>query len=307
MYGLQWQLGPVMALQIAFYALSFVPNADLYLAVTPGRFFVPNYYLWTVLTFSFFNHSVFFLLSDLLTLFLLNNLLSFYTWSKLLKFCAVVNLCTALCTISTLLLLYSFTFNTDLLFNERICGLIALLGGLTVVGRQMMGEKLLVGFPLGNIRYKHIPFMSVVTVTILFTFELINFVSLSMFLIGVLVAWLYLRFFQRHESGTLGDVTDSFTFSGFFPNHLQPPVAILSSALFNFFVRLKLCKKPAAKPAVPSTSVISFVLDVDELHCQESRPSGPEKISMLVTPDAIGFATAEAFTVAPLSTHLPKS
>ncbi|TGZ66714.1 hypothetical protein CRM22_005163 [Opisthorchis felineus] len=265
MYRCAWQLRPIMAIQLIFYAFSFIPAADVYLAITPGRFFMPNYHLWTIFTFSFYNYSVFFLLSDLLTLFLLDILLSFYSWCEMLKFCAVVNLTTAFSTMCFLFLGYAITFDTELLFSEKICGFIPLLGGLTVVARQTMGGKLLVNFPLGNIRYKHIPFISVVLAALLASLGITGRVSFMMFATGILVAWFYLRFFQKHSNGIVGDLADTFTFSGFFPNHLEPPVAILANTTFNLLLRLKLCRKAPVISVKQPASVMSFTVNISEI------------------------------------------
>ncbi|KAF7257680.1 hypothetical protein EG68_05257 [Paragonimus skrjabini miyazakii] len=294
LFGCHWQLQPIMVLQIIFFAVSFKPDADVYLAITPGRVFMPNYYIWTIFTFSFYNYSIFFLLSDLLTLFLLNNLLSFYSWSALFKFCTVVNLTTALTTLSFLYIKYAIIFDTDVLFAEKICGSIALLGGLTVVSRQSMGDKLLLNFPLGNIRYKHIPFMCLVCSLLLMLLKVVRVVPFIMFATGIFVAWVYLRFFQRHDNGVIGDVTDAFTFSGFFPNHLEPPVAILSNAIYSLLLKLKLCKKPVFKSIISTASVLSFTVNIDDVSRfgdNKLPPMSSEKFAMLVTPDSIGLST----------------
>lgn len=38
---------------------------------------------------------------------------------------------------------------------------------------------------------------------------------------GVLWAWVYLRFYQKHDSGAQGDASDAFAFDQFFPSVLQ--------------------------------------------------------------------------------------
>ncbi|CAH8558143.1 unnamed protein product [Heterobilharzia americana] len=142
--------------------------------------------------------------------------------------------------------------------------------GVTVIGRQMMSDKLLVDFPLGKIRYKHIPFICTLFFTVLFCTGLCGGVSLSLFVTGILIAWTYLRFFQRHSSGMHGDVNDSFTFAGFFPNHLGPPVSVLSGAVFNVLVRLRMCKPPTRQLSVPP-SVVSFIVDIHDTAHSVSR------------------------------------
>merc|ERR1711894_386795 len=60
-----------------------------------------------------------------------------------------------------------------------------------------------------------------------------------MFASGIIISWIYLRFYQLHANGSRGDTSDSFSFASFFPNVLQPPI----NACFGILVRLKICKK----------------------------------------------------------------
>lgn len=41
-------------------------------------------------------------------------------------------------------------------------------------------------------------------------------------LFGILVAWVYLRFYQREKAGgTVGDMSPEFSFASFFPEPVQ--------------------------------------------------------------------------------------
>ncbi len=52
---------------------------------------------------------------------------------------------------------------------------------------------------------------------------------------------------QVHANGTKGDLADSFAFHTFFPNVIQPPVALICNAIFAVLVRLRLCRKPVRR------------------------------------------------------------
>ncbi|THD17953.1 Transmembrane protein [Fasciola hepatica] len=271
--GFRWQVLPVMVLQVVLYAVSFIPNSYVYLAITPGRLFVPNFWMWTLATFSFFSHSILLLFSDLVTMFLLESFLSVYSWKELLLFCTFVNVVTGLITVALMFVEYAVTFDTELLFSEKICGLLALLGGITVVGRQMMGDKLLFDFPLGKIRQKHIPFMCVLVAIALAVTKVVGQVSFCMFIGGIFVAWIYLRFVQKHSNGVRGDTTETFTFSGFFPNHLEPPVAIVSNAIYSGLVKLRICTAEVSKSSNKKLSVpvMPFMVNVREALPSENK------------------------------------
>ena len=215
-YDCRWQIKLFMLIQSIFFSLSFIPNADQYLAITVSRVLPPNFYLWTVLTFSVYNNTLVYFLLDLLTVFLVDKFLSSsHNWTELLRFCAIVNLSTAAISVVCLFIGYVITSEFDLLLTKHICGLVAVLGGVTVLSRQMMSEKLLLDFPLGKIRYKHIPFLCVALFCVLFVSGLRNGLSFFMFTCGIMVAWIYLRFFQHHSNGLYGDINDSFTFAGY--------------------------------------------------------------------------------------------
>ena len=102
----------------------------------------------------------------------------------------------------------------------------------------------------------------------------------TMFGTGLVVSWVYLRFyqvrqqiralftqticFQVHSNGSRGDFADSFAFATLFPNvlqvryttslnkliivsMLQPPVSVLSNTVFSMLVKCRLCKKPVRR------------------------------------------------------------
>ncbi len=48
---------------------------------------------------------------------------------------------------------------------------------------------------------------------------------------------------QVHANGSKGDLADSFAFHTFFPNVVQPPIALVCGAIFAVLVRLRVCRK----------------------------------------------------------------
>ena len=68
------------------------------------------------------------------------------------------------------------------------------------------------------------------SVILLFTILKLLFLFTLYTLSGMVVAWVYLRFYQR-QNGTKekGDMSDSFTFASFFPEVVRPPIAILAN------------------------------------------------------------------------------
>ena len=102
----------------------------------------------------------------------------------------------------------------------------------------------------------------------------------TMFASGIISSWTYLRFYQCHSNGTKGDMAENFTFAryknrpklihhvggmsarkirdvfamcerifyfSFFPNVLQPPISVFANSVFQFFVKIGLCRKPVKR------------------------------------------------------------
>ncbi|CAH8850070.1 unnamed protein product [Trichobilharzia szidati] len=295
----RWQTKVVWCLQLLCYCISYLPEMDSYFCIIGGYLLPPHFRLWTLLTFSFYNYSLTFLILDMLTVYLMDKLLSSpYNWVELLRFSVLVNLSSAICVTTFYLLVSLVIFDKNILYSYSICGLIGLLGGVTVLGRQMLSDKLVVDFPLGKVRYKHIPFVCTLFFAVLFGTGFCGGVPLSIFVTGIFIAWMYLRFFQRHSNGLHGDVNDSFTFAGFFPNHLGPPVSVISSAVFNVLVRFRVCKPPPPKNLSIPPSVVSFTVDIHDTTHAASR--------YLSTPSIVNTCSSQSVPKSAL-THSPPS
>ena len=54
-----------------------------------------------------------------------------------------------------------------------------------------------------------------------------------------MISWIYLRFYQMHANGSRGDTADGFAFASFFPNVIQPPVAVFGNTIFSLLGKWK--------------------------------------------------------------------
>ena len=157
----------------------------------------------------------------------------------------VVNVAAGLITAFIFFFLYVGSFNTDYLFNTHIHGLAGLKvcsscwnlacdfnndlkGGVFVALKQTRGEDNV----LFGIKLKQIPMIYLFAACLLvlaglgkhvkkwlMNFQCYFLVSLPYFVLlssGVMSAWIYLRFYQRHSRGR-GDLADHFSFASFFP------------------------------------------------------------------------------------------
>ena len=68
--------------------------------------------------------------------------------------------------------------------------------------------------------------------------------------LGLLTSWTYLRFYKRQpdlsgtnadSEGIKGDASETFAFATFFPDIIQPPIAMVCNQIFDIFCAMKLC------------------------------------------------------------------
>jgi len=97
---------------------------------------------------------------------------------------------------------------------------------LVVALKQINPEREWKLFTL-SFRAKHLPSIYLLTGLILFAFPLTKSAAFEFSFFGLIVSWIYLRYFQFHD-GTYGDHTPQFKFSTLFPEVLQPFCELLS-------------------------------------------------------------------------------
>jgi hypothetical protein len=68
--------------------------------------------------------------------------------------------------------------------------------------------------------------------------------------LGLLTSWTYLRFYKRQANlsgtstgaqGIRGDASETFAFAYFFPDVMQAPIAVVSQAIYNLLITLRIC------------------------------------------------------------------
>merc|ERR1712156_866661 len=134
--------------------------------------------------------------------------------------------------------------NTELLFEVHIHGLAGYLAGVSVAVKQAMPDHVIYRSPVGKITNRNIPLACFLLTFVMWAIGLVEGSYCTMFGSGLVISWIYLRFYQMHANGSRGDTADGFAFASFFPNVIQPPVAVFGKRLFSLLVRLKVCKRP---------------------------------------------------------------
>ena len=199
---------------VLFYFIAFSETAVQYLTVTPGYVTPPNFCFWTYLTHSFVEVHIWCVLVDIGIVVLYGKLLE-PLWGALemLIFYVVVNTGVALLSTTVYLFVYVLTKNEEYLFDTHIHGLAGYVAGFSVATKQVMPDHVLVNSPFGKLRNKHIPLLMLYLAIIVRIIGGVDGPYPIMFGMGLLVSWVYLRFYQKHSNGNRGDMADGFTFA----------------------------------------------------------------------------------------------
>jgi membrane associated rhomboid family serine protease len=194
--------------------VSFSEDALRILTVVPGNVLPPNFWVWTYFTHCFIEMHFWMLICDLGVIVLYGKLLE-PLWGALemLIFFLVINILVAVLSAITYMLVYLISQDTDYLFETHIHGLAGYLAGFSVATKQVMPDHILVNSPFGKLRNKHIPLWLLVAAFLAHIAGAVDGPFPIMFGWGLLISWIYLRFYQKHSSGNRGDMADSFTFA----------------------------------------------------------------------------------------------
>ncbi|KAL8832335.1 MAG: hypothetical protein Q9191_000336 [Dirinaria sp. TL-2023a] len=131
-----------------------------------------------------------------------------------------------------------------------IQGSVALEGAFLVAFKQLVPEHtvtILKGFI--RIRVKHFPAIFLAANTISGV-VLGTDTALVLAWLGFMTSWTYLRFYKKQSdltsastgnNGIRGDASETFAFASFWPDAVQPPIAVIASSVYHALVVLKIC------------------------------------------------------------------
>jgi len=253
-----------------FFLLSFLVNVQDVIAITPGHLIPPNFWIWTLVTHQFVETSFLQLaLNCFVLLFSVKVLESLWGSTGFLLFFSIVTASTGLLTFFVYLFIYVSTFDISYLFDVHIYGLHAYTSAVLVCLKQSRGDQMVIGSVGLNI--KNLPFVYCAFLVIFKLANLISGSTVALSLNGILVAWVYLRFYQSHSKGR-GDQASHFAFKTFFPKPVQGPVGVLSNALYKVLLALKICRKTSYRYDVGAPSKFTITLSgVDALDAERRR------------------------------------
>lgn len=239
---------------IVFAVEFYIPSTSAYIALVPGRT-LPC--VWNLITAGFLTTNVVTLIIDVVALLLLARLVEpVYGSKEFLKFLFIVDLATCCSVFLGVYIMYAYTTEGKLLYTE-FHGFHGIAAGLLVAVKQILGDQEAKLFGVIQFNTKYIPitviFLASAAVVALQQYQMLPFMYL-----GAYSAWIYLRFFQhQQETGTQGDASDAFKFSGFFPPFLAPVIDPLATTLgFVFRLRHAAPQDPTTLQVKPGTSML---------------------------------------------------
>lgn len=196
------------------YILSFKQDVAKFLSVVPGKLLPPNYYIWSLITHSFIEYRIIELLADWFIILLYSKMLE-PLWGTIecIQFFVIITILVALISSLVYLMAFAFTFNELLLFDIKIHGLGGFLGAFSVATKQIMPDTILINLSFLRLKQDHLPLLLISITTMLYLIKLSELSYLIMLVCGILIGWIYLRFFQKHKNGTRGDSASTFTFA----------------------------------------------------------------------------------------------
>ena len=253
-----------------FYCLSFAVSTHDIFAITPGHLVPPNFWIWTILTYPFVETTFFGFLVNLTVLLgtvkvvesNMSNLSSF------LIFFSIVTSVSGLVTFFNYLFAYIFTFNISYLFDVHIFGLYSYIGAALVSFKQSRGDQMVVG-SIG-LCIKNMPLVYVCFLVFLKLVHMIPSAPVMLGLNGIVVAWVYLRFYQSHSKGR-GDQAAHFAFKTFFPKPMHGPVGVVSNWVYKLLLLLKICRKTSYRYDVGAPSKFTITLSGADAFDAERR------------------------------------
>lgn len=196
------------------YSFSFFKEAVDLMSVTPGYFLPPSFRIWTAFTFCFLETHFWNVCIDVIMIGLCGKVIEpLWGPTEIISFFVIVNTGVAILSAAIYLFIFMCNLKTYWLFNIHIHGLSGYIAGVTVAIKQIMPDILIMKTAVGRLTNKNMPLLTIVIAFILWLVNLSPSSSVVMVICGVYVSWVYLRFYQRHPGGNVGDMSESFSFA----------------------------------------------------------------------------------------------
>ncbi|KAI6650322.1 putative membrane protein [Oopsacas minuta] len=216
---------PIKLLCVTILILYFLANFrefSLYLICFPYYIKPPALRLWTLVTASFVETRIILASVDIFSLLSSATILEpIWGVPEFFIFLTIISVIPVSLIISFLFII-GFLGVENFAYKLDVYGAAGILCGLTVALKQVHPDYELSLIPPISFRFKHLPSLCLSLHLLLGGFDMIEPMSIILSITGLLVSWIYLRFFQHRESDMRGDPTDTFEFVTLFPETLHP-------------------------------------------------------------------------------------
>lgn len=194
------------------YLFSFISSAVPYITVTPGLVMAPNFHVYSFALFGFVELHFWNVVGDVAVIILFGKLIEpLWGAMEMLVFFVVVNLGVGILTAFSYCFVFLLTLKEEFLFGVHICGLSGYMAGVLVAVKQVMPDSCLVNFPFCRLRNMHLPLTLLLVVILLQVSGLLPGLYTYMITSGLVVSWVYLRFYQKRANGSHGDMAENFS------------------------------------------------------------------------------------------------
>eukprot|EP00112_Aurelia_sp_Birch-Aquarium-sp1_P006744 Seg1738.12 transcript_id=Seg1738.12/GoldUCD/mRNA.D3Y31 product="Transmembrane protein 115" protein_id=Seg1738.12/GoldUCD/D3Y31 len=244
---------------VVLYLIGLIHTVYKVLAVTPGFLIPPNFRIWTLITGGLIESNIVYVIVDVAVLLLCARQLE-PLWGalELLKFLVILDVFTSILTVILCLLAYLSTNNLNIWF-ATFSGMAGLIGGIAVAFKQIMPDNK-IDLRITEIRVEMIPSLLLFTSCIFSAVGMVPLTNPLQLFSGILVGWIYLRFYQPRGKGIKGDMNEHFEFAAFFPTPIRPPIRKISLIIFNILIKTGICKTPVRTYDVGALSAITISL-----------------------------------------------
>jgi Eukaryotic integral membrane protein (DUF1751) len=194
------------------YLLSYFHQTLILLGLTPG--YLISLEIWKIMTFWSLELHIYDVLVDIVTVGLCGKLME-PLWGpvEMLKFFMITNFGVAILSCLYYFFLFSITQNTDILFDTQIHGLTGYIASVCVAVRQIMPDHLIIKTGIGKFTNRNIPLTILCVSIVMWAIGLLDGIHPVMFCSGLIVSWVYLRFYQKHSNNLRGDSAENFSFA----------------------------------------------------------------------------------------------
>jgi len=136
-------------------------------------------------------------------------------WSfiEVVRFFIIVTAVPVIMSSVTYLGWYLILRDPNLLFENHLYGFATFTAAVTVAMKQTEADVVLFTSPLGKVRRRHLPLGILVCSIVVRFLGIVDPPFPVMFFWGIVVSWVYLRYYQAHTGNRRGDMADSFSFA----------------------------------------------------------------------------------------------